>query len=651
MFCLPGMLTVLFVVSGVSMTSPLGCDGRAQGSSALDTTSATIVTSDFSIATDQPLLKDKIGVYQTPFMGTAGIAPLVSMRPFLIEAGVHDLRYETAWGKADVFAFTQIRGTATAPTIDFSQLDPFLAMLHSNDVEPLLAVGYNPLPLQSCKTATTTCWKSPPSNDRGWQSILRQVSAHYSAGLGISGVQYEMWNEPDMASGTTKTFFSGSQADYGTTYRYGVAGVRSGVTNASGVADALVGGPAIAYDTTYLTQSSMLQQPADFFSIHAYANYSRQISALRSTVKTTAPLYMTEYGSYATQGITNPNSTHAGAMQFFADVNLMLNDPDAPKVYWAQWIDDSDGMITNALHRKAIFNAYKIYETMLPVDRVRSTISTTSTGIGSMAGGDAHTAGIVVWNTSHMAQPVVVQLNHLPFAKGTLTQWYIDQNHASLEDHAPENLTPRGDSSARVTASSAIWTGTIQPQSLIYVHTTDSEASLLKANKIGAYAGDHFYFASHPGVAYADFDPATSIARVGMGSAATGAAVVANIYDLPSASSKLTVNITRSGPFSVNSVNSLFGVRVDFQSTSGAYDKSVLYTDGALYNPQRTLVMPWGTATAAPDSVKTYVGGSFSMNLAADAPSDWNGRRVIITPILVDAGVESKARMQFILVP
>ena len=426
-------------------------------------------------------------------------------------------------------------------------------------------------------------------------------------------MQYEMWNEPDMASGTVKTFFSGSPTDYGNIYRYGVAGIKSGVDNAAGVADALVGGPAIAYDTTYITQSGILQQPADFFSIHAYANYSRQISALRSTVRTTRPLYMTEYGSYATQGFTGPNSTHAGAMQFFADANLMLNDPDVPKVYWAQWIDDSDGMITNALHRKAIFNAYKIYETMLPVDRVRSTISAGSTGIGTMVGGDAHTAGIVVWNTSHVAQPVVVQLNHLPFATGTLTQWYIDQNHASLEDHAPENLTRGGDSSAKVAGSSATWTGIIQPQSLIYVHVSDGKASLLTANKIGAYAGDHFYFASHPGVAYADFDPATSIARVGMGSVATGTAVAANIYDLPSASSKLTVNVTKSGPFSGNSVNSLFGVRVDFQSTSGAYDKAVLYTDGALYNPQRTLAMPWGTATAAPDSVKTYTGGSFSI--------------------------------------
>jgi hypothetical protein len=115
-------------------------------------------------------------------------------------------------------------------------------MLHTDGVQPLLAVGYDPVPLQSCETATTNCWKSSPSNYAGWQSVLHQVSAHYSASLGISGVQYEMWNEPDIFSGGSKIFFTGNQVDYGNVYKYGVAGVKDGVTNAAGVSDALVGG-------------------------------------------------------------------------------------------------------------------------------------------------------------------------------------------------------------------------------------------------------------------------------------------------------------------------------------------------------------------------------------------------------------------------
>jgi hypothetical protein len=271
-----------------------------------------------------------------------------------------------------------------------------------------------------------------------------------------------------------------------------------------------------------------------------------------------------------------------------------------------------------------------------------------ATGLGSMAGGDAHTAGVVVWNTSSTAQPVVVQLNNLSFQSGTLSQWYIDQTHASFEDGTPENLTSGGDFSAQVTGGSASWSGTVQPQSMIYIHVTDGSPSLLAANSIGTYGGDRFYFAAHPGVAYADFDPATSIARVGMGASATGAAEVGNIYDVLSPSALLNFTATKSGTFSVNSNNSIFGVRVDFQNTAGAYDRAVLYTDG-LYNPQRSLAMPWGTATAVPDVVKMYTGTSYQINLAQDAPSDWNGKRVIVTPLLVDAGAESTARIQFSL--
>jgi hypothetical protein len=612
-------------------------------STAVAPPTTTAVTADCSKSIDQLLIKDKIGVYQTPFMGTAGIAPLMSMQPFLVEAGVRDLRYETAWGKSDAFAYRQIGGTAISPTIDFSQLDPFLRMLHANGVQPLLAIGYDPLPLQTCTAAN--CWKAPPSSYAGWQTVLSRVSSHYAHDLGISGVQYEMWNEPDISIDGAKIFFTGNVRDYGNIYRNGVAGVQEGASSASGVRDALVGGPGIAYDTTYITGSGMLQQPLDFLSIHAYANYESQISSLRTVSNSSAPLYMTEYGSYKTFGIKSPLSTHIGAMQFFADVSKMLNDADVAKIYWAQWIDDSLGMITYSQHRKAIFNAYKIYQTMLPVDRVNTTISDTAKGIGTMAGRDAHTAGIVVWNGSTTAQPVIVQMKHLPFSTGKLQQWYIDQSHASYEDNTTESLTTSGDTTVQITSRTATWSGTVQPQSLIYIHVTDGNPSLLAANTIGTYGGDHFYFSNHPSAAYADFDPRTSIARLGMGTSATGTAVVANVYDVAT-SAKLNVAVTMSGPFTATSANGIFGVRVDYMNTSGVYDKAVLYTDG-LYNTHRTLAFSWGTGTAIPNLVVPYTGSSFQIDLAGNAPADWDGKRITITPMLEDAGTKSKAVIRF----
>ena len=612
------------------------------------TATMTTIMADFSTWVDSPLLKDKIGVYQTPFMGTAGIAPPTAMQPFLVEAGVRDLRYETGWGKPDTFAYDQIGGSAASPVVDFARFDPVMTMFHAANVQPLLAVGYDPLPLETCKTAG--CWEAPPSNYSGWSNVLQQYSNHYAKTLGLSGVQYEMWNEPDISIGGSKVFFTGTQGDYASIYKNGVAGVQTGAVQGTAGRDALVGGPAVAYDTTYITQTGLLQQPFDFLSIHGYANYSTQIGLLRAVAAGTGPLYLTEYASYSSFGMNLPNSLHAGAQAFMADALTMMNDPDVAKVYWAQWIDDSLGMVTYGLHRKAIFNAYKIYETMLPVDRSTVTVSDSTTGVAGMAGGDAHTAGFVVWNGGTAAQNVSVKLNGLPFTTGKLTQWYIDQSHASYLDNAAEFLTAGGDSTQTLSGGSGTWTGTIQPQSLVYLHATDGSADLLTASRIGNYGGDHFYFSSKPSSAYADFDPQTSIARVGMGTAATGTAMVGNVYDVASSTARLAALVTKSGPFASSTANSVFGLRVDYMNTAGDYSKSVLYTDG-LYTASRTVAPTWGTGKAAVDVVHTYAGGSFTVGLGADAPADWNGKRVILTPLIGDAGAGSRARIQLSIAP
>jgi len=637
---LPSMQIVLGLLLAVTAPATVFAISPATPPSGLK---PVTVVADFSTWIDNPLVKDKIGVYQTPFLGTVGRPPLAAMQPFLKEAGVRDLRYETGWGKPDTYAFDQIRGSAKEPTVDFSRFDPFMTMLHNDHVQPLLAVGYDPLPLETC--ASPNCWKHPPSSSDGWSAVLRQVSRHYAQALGIGGVQYEIWNEPDISAHGGKIFFTGNQADYGVVYRSGAAGIQAGSGR-----DALVGGPVIAYDTSYLTRSGMLLQPFDFLSIHGYANYPVQIAHLRAASQDHGPLYLTEYASYATFGIRQPISRHGGAQKFMADAAMMMNDPDVAKVYWAQWIDDSLGMITYGLHRKAIFNAYKIYETMLPVDRAETTISDAGSGVGAMAGKDAHTTGIAVWNASAFPKKVTVRLGNLPFATGKLTQWFVDSRHASYEDGAPEMLTSGGDFSTAVRGAKAVWSGTIQAQSLVYVQASDGSPSLLANHRIGVYGGDHYYFSSRPGTAYADFDPATSIARLGMGAAATGTAVVGNVYDAAGSGARLHAEVTRSGPFQSSGVNAIFGVRVDYMNRSGKYSRAVLYTSG-LHSAAPTLALPWGTGRAVPEAVHTFHGSSFTLDLAADAPADWNGSRVIVTPMLGDAGAHSRARIVFTAAP
>lgn len=415
---------------------------------------------DYSATGGPALTKDKFGVYQTPFMGTAGLPPLTAMAPLLAEAGVRDLRYEMGWGKPDTYAYDQIAGTAASPTIDFTKLDPFVTMLRDAGVRPLFAMTYDPLPL---KTGTDwQRWKDVPSDLGVWQWINQQYAAHYSTGLGIHGAAYEMWNEPDLPGDAGKVFFNGTPGAYGSVYTNGANGIRAGAT------DALVGGPAIAYDLSYVSGSGMLAQPVDFVSIHAYANYPSQIAAIRTALGgRTLPIYLTEYASYTTFGKTALNSRTEGAVMFLADVKGLLAYPDVQKVYWAQWIDDDLGLVTYDLHRKAIFNAYTIYQTMLPTARAALLPDDTS-GVSGMAGVSADTAAVVLWNRGASARTVTVRLDHLPFAVGSAELYRIDSSHASYIDN-PGSERLAIDTRWTVSGGASAWTGTIPAQGIVFV--------------------------------------------------------------------------------------------------------------------------------------------------------------------------------------
>ena len=615
------VVALIFALFGVVSTAP-----------------AQTFNASFSTPVDPALVKDKFGVYQTP-LGTQ--TNIQNASPLLSEAGVRDLRYELGVGKSGDLAYDQVGGSSTSPTYNFASIDGLLNSWSVANVFPLIAFTYDPLPLQ-----TDGNFQDVPSNLGTWGNVNSAYASHFRNSDGRPGVWFEEWNEPDLSNGSGKVFFNGNQTDYGHVYSNGASGVRSGDS------DARVGGPAVAYDTTYLTQSGILNDPIDFVSIHSYANYSSQLSNLRSTVTghPNLPLLITEYNSYTSFGDNAACSLHQAAAAFFNDVSGLITNTDTPKVYWAQWIDDSAGgglgMLTSTLHRKAIFNALKLYQTLLPVDQV-SVSPATSGGVGRMAGVDPDNAGMVVWNNNTSPVTVTANLNSLPFSTGTAQLYYIDQNNASYEDGAPENLAVNQQWS--ISGGSTTWTGTIQPQSIAYIQVSDGTGkSLLQPTSIGNFVRSYYWYYNRPGsgTSYSDFDPLTSIARVGMGTNTYDVAQIGNVYNNPT--NDLTITVAKSGPFSSNDANSMFGLRFDFQNTSGVYDHSVLYTNG-LYNGARNSTLPWGEGTAVPDQVITQsamnTGQPFQITLSSIAPSDWNGTRVIITPIIQNAGAGSRARI------
>ena len=603
---------------------------------------------DFARASSEPpLVKTKFGVYQTPLTTLPRLLDSVAL---LREAGVRDFRYEIGWGKPESLAFQQIGGTPANLTYDFSMIDALSTRLRDAKIRLLLGMAYNPTPLQT--RAEWARWKDLPSNLESWREINRAYAAHLKT-LGARA-NYEVWNEPDMPEPNGKMFFSGDAGDYARLYSASVSGVKSGD------ADALTGGPSAAYDLDYL--KPLLKGPLDFASIHGYDNYAGQIAGMRGVLKNRrdVPIWLTEYASFSDLPANGPQSRHAGAMRFFRDAKGLLNLTDVTRVYWAQWLDAGEspgmGFVTFDGHRKAIYNALKIYNQM-PTDRV-FVGAIEADGLDAMASASARRASCVIWNASDKPRTATVNLRGLPFANGALQTFRIDAEHASYVDNAASETLAPTQSQPFVGARQIVWRGDVPAQSVVYLQADDAAAPLksrVVAPKIGDWVRNYHRFDDRDSASYADFDAPTVTARLGL---ARGKSAQIGV-EIDNAARQIEVRLTRAGAgagagagASSRRASRRAGscaLRLDFQARDGRYNHSVLLcapsrppaTDWA-----RASALPWGKPGGAERIIVQSAldnGRAFALNLARLAPPDWNGKRVIYSFILRDDSTEDKS--------
>lgn len=625
-------------IAGLALTGATIAPAAAQSK-------PTTFVVDFSRWSGPPLVKTKFGVYQTPLITRE---QLLGSLPLLSEIGVQDLRYEIGWGKSDVLAYDQIGGTAAQPTMDFAPLDALINGLAARHVRPLLALTYCPVPLQSRKE--WAAWKDLPSDLAAWQRICQTYVSHFAAV--IPRPAYEVWNEPDMPERGGKMFFTGRPAEYEKLYAHTARGVRAGDSGA------LVGGAAIAYDLRYfqpiVSQSSL---PLDFASIHAYEDYAPQIAGLRGLLRDRPdlPIYLTEYASFKMFGPAAPVSRHPAAARFFRDVKGLLALTDVTKVFWAQWADDDMGLVTRAGRRKALFNAFQIYS-RLPADRCAVTPPNGVNGVDALASADERRAGVVVWNETNEERAVSVRLSRLLFARGgTVRVYRIDKNHASWgDDPARERLAV--EQQFAFGGSAATWSGTLTGEGVVYLEVEatandNNRPPLAAPPPVGTLVRTHHWFADRNarGV-YADFDPRTCTARLGMGDTDFATAQIGAVLDNPAR--RFRVQVKRTGPFARKNKNSLFGLRLDFPASDGSsagYAKSVLLHNGLYDAAARDAALPWGKGGAVADVVRRQyemnTGRPFVVDLDRLAPPGWNGRRVLLSFVLQNAGAGAQARV------
>lgn len=145
-------------------------------------------------------------------------------------------------------------------TFDFSRLDQAIDTITSVGARPVLALSYMPQVIARDGNIT-----NPPKDWNEWALVVQKTIEHVSGEKGISGVYYEVWNEPDLPQ-FGKWGLSGDK-NYLTLYRWAA----TGAATARGVSGFYLGGPA----TTGLYKSWVLAlvgsgNRVDFLSWHSY---------------------------------------------------------------------------------------------------------------------------------------------------------------------------------------------------------------------------------------------------------------------------------------------------------------------------------------------------------------------------------------------
>jgi len=149
----------------------------------------------------------------------------------------------------------------------FFNADQIFDFLLSIGMKPFVELSFMPRALAS-GDKTVFHYRAnvtPPKNHAKWATLIRKLVAHWVERYGPVEVRqwfFEVWNEPNLDA-----FFSGSQDDYFTLYRYTVEAIKS-------VDSALkAGGPATAANAwvdDFIAFCNKHQLPADFVSTHHY---------------------------------------------------------------------------------------------------------------------------------------------------------------------------------------------------------------------------------------------------------------------------------------------------------------------------------------------------------------------------------------------
>jgi hypothetical protein len=616
------------------------------------------IQGNFSSPANAPLLK-KFNAYSTTIdEGDHNNYYTRNNRDFakVLPINAPTYRLDLAMGKPDCWASNMVNGTAQNRSYRWNEMDDFASKCNDNNIMPYISWCYIPTPFQQGGN-----WRDLNENIPNWENLWgdmhADLAAHMKSVLKVP-MYNEIYNEPDLGE-----FFwdvlNQQNADvaflqkddfnqrYNQMYKAGATGVRRGNP------DAIVGGPALAvaeiYAGGFLDYVKSNNLPLDFFSMHQYRDsgpWPGRVNSVRDGLQSRGfdqvPLHISEY-NYEELTWANDNfygHYYKGASKAMVYIKEMMdNFQDIEKIHWAQFLNPlrtGMGLIDYDGHKKAIYNAFKIFGDM-PVQRYD--LQGLDADLQGMASGDGNKFTICIWNNNTGSDKNAnIKFSSIPFATGDVKMYRIDKTHASVKDGAPEDLATDFVQNS-VSANGYQWNGTIPAQGIVYITLVKSGSGIRDFHpeddfqKTATFIKPHFYYYARYKSFWNHFDEKRWISYVGSGNESGGmvAPVAIETENLPAVIS-FTGSITGS-PQNTGG-NSLVGIQIDFR-TGGNYTKSVLF-HGGIYNAGRNWALPWGKGGTA-NQVQQVDLTNFSVTLAQYAPVGWDGR-VLITTMVQDCG-------------
>ena len=586
---------------------------------------------DFSQREGIPLFK-KFALFNS------GIAPIENYKRDMYTLDgvyVESLRVDLFFGNKEHPMGLTVTGTKDDVRYDFSVLDEWMDILSAHGIVPYMSWCYIPMPLQ-----VEGDWRKGPSNLKIWQEIYREYAKHCKE-KGIS-VYHEIYNEPDMDN----VFFDGTWQEYLEMYKYGAKGVQEGDC------DAVIGGPSTAIIEKqkelddFLTMVEKEDLPLDFFSYHSYPQDKthtetgyiwRGEMASKALAKNhrfdTTELHMNELNLIPVPWLVGgPLDKTLTAMLLVQSFKDLLEQTDLTLVHWAQWLSstvDGLGMVEDDGKIKTSLHAYRMYGEM-PLGRV---MTVTDNETEAMASADPNKACVLIWNKEDVCKEVSLSLNEMPFEKGKVEVYKLDDEIYPYPEFSQFDLRP-----AKVMADTNLSDTnmdlTLGSQGIAFIRITNAIESKPYSLPDAKVTRKHHYYPKRGVTSYAEFNHPDWSAWLGMGDEDKARCTVG--VSIKEADEMYNCKIEIYGQPKSEECTYL-GVRIDYR-VNGEYVKSLAYK--ALGSEKTDREIPWGTKKEA-DIVLDVNVNEWEMNIAENAPDGWEGE-AIITFDMQDTGKDTQ---------